>query len=117
VADITSLLRQRHRIREGELPDFRIMLMSEMMSDRERDDEDDDVAPDGGRGDLHAGGRHRDHEHHAGLGGGAHAGIGLRMAIGARQQDILLQFLMEAVVLAIIAGLIGMALGGELRAA
>jgi putative ABC transport system permease protein len=33
------------------------------------------------------------------------------MAVGARRQDILLQFLMEAVVLSSIAGLIGMALG------
>ncbi|WP_410970498.1 hypothetical protein, partial [Salmonella sp. SAL4458] len=32
VTDITSLLRQRHRIRENEVADFRIMLMSEMMS-------------------------------------------------------------------------------------
>jgi putative ABC transport system permease protein len=32
VTEITSLLRQRHRIRDGELADFRIMLMSEMMS-------------------------------------------------------------------------------------
>jgi ABC-type antimicrobial peptide transport system permease subunit len=37
--------------------------------------------------------------------------IGLRMAVGARRQDIMMQFLMEAVVLATIAGLIGMALG------
>jgi ABC-type antimicrobial peptide transport system permease subunit len=37
--------------------------------------------------------------------------IGLRLAVGARQQDILVQFLMEAVVLAIFAGLIGMAVG------
>jgi putative ABC transport system permease protein len=32
VSDITSLLRQRHRIRDSEPADFRIMLMSEMMS-------------------------------------------------------------------------------------
>jgi putative ABC transport system permease protein len=37
--------------------------------------------------------------------------IGLRMAIGAREKDILLQFLTEAVVLSLMGGLIGIAFG------
>ena len=37
--------------------------------------------------------------------------IGVRMAIGARRWDILLQFLLEAVIMSIIGGLIGVALG------
>jgi len=37
--------------------------------------------------------------------------IGLRMAVGARQRDILMQFLVEAMVLAGIGGVIGVALG------
>ncbi|OGP59312.1 MAG: multidrug ABC transporter substrate-binding protein [Deltaproteobacteria bacterium RBG_13_61_14] len=37
--------------------------------------------------------------------------IGLRMAVGARRQDILMQFLVEAVALAASGGLIGIALG------
>jgi putative ABC transport system permease protein len=37
--------------------------------------------------------------------------IGLRMAVGARRQDILLQFLVEAVVLAAAGGVIGIGLG------
>ena len=37
--------------------------------------------------------------------------IGIRKALGARRQDILLQFLIEAVVLSVIGGLIGISLG------
>jgi putative ABC transport system permease protein len=36
--------------------------------------------------------------------------IGIRMAIGAREGDILLQFLVEAVVLSLLGGLAGLAL-------
>ena len=38
--------------------------------------------------------------------------IGLRKAIGATQQDILLQFMIEAVILSVTGGLIGIILGG-----
>ena len=37
--------------------------------------------------------------------------IGLRMAIGARGSDVLLQFLVEAIVISLFGGLIGIALG------
>jgi putative ABC transport system permease protein len=37
--------------------------------------------------------------------------IGLRMAVGARGRDILLQFLIEAVTLALLGGIIGTGLG------
>ena len=37
--------------------------------------------------------------------------IGIRLAIGARERDILLQFLVEAVVLSVLGGLLGTGLG------
>ncbi len=40
--------------------------------------------------------------------------IGLRKAVGARGQDVLLQFLVEAVVLSVTGGVVGMALGAGL---
>jgi putative ABC transport system permease protein len=38
--------------------------------------------------------------------------IGLRMAVGARRKDILSQFLIEAVTLCVLGGLIGLLIGG-----
>ncbi|MFN7309665.1 MAG: ABC transporter permease, partial [bacterium] len=38
-------------------------------------------------------------------------GIGLRMAVGARARDILRQFLVEAITLSMLGGLVGIALG------
>ncbi len=37
--------------------------------------------------------------------------IGLRQALGARQSDVLLQFLLEAVILSLVGGMVGVALG------
>ena len=57
----------------------------------------------------HRGG-YRDHEHPAGLGEGADAEIGIRRAIGARRGTILGQFLCEAVMVAVVGGVVGIAL-------
>ncbi|HLY11502.1 MAG TPA: ABC transporter permease [Planctomycetota bacterium] len=109
--DITTLLRQRHRLRDKEESDFRILTMSEMASTMTQTSRVMTVLLAfiasisllvGGIGIMNimlVSVVERTRE------------IGLRMAVGARRQDILLQFLMEAVVLASFAGAIGMALG------
>jgi putative ABC transport system permease protein len=42
--------------------------------------------------------------------------IGLRMAVGARGRDILLQFLLESVVISAVAGILGIGLGAAASA-
>jgi putative ABC transport system permease protein len=37
--------------------------------------------------------------------------IGIRLAVGARRRDVLMQFLVEALVLSLLGGLVGIALG------
>jgi len=110
-ADITTLLRQRHRLRDKEDSDFRILPMSEIASTMSQTSRVMTVLLAfiasisllvGGIGIMNimlVSVVERTRE------------IGLRMAVGARRQDILLQFLMESVVLSSFAGLIGMALG------
>jgi putative ABC transport system permease protein len=112
VADrISSLLRTRHKIQPGDPDDFMVRTMEEMASVRVQATQTMTSLLAGIAGvSLLVGGigimnimlvsvTERTRE------------IGLRMAIGARSRDVLLQFLVEAVVLSLFGGGIGIAMG------
>jgi putative ABC transport system permease protein len=112
VADsIATLLRTRHKIQPGEPDDFMVRTMEEMASVRKEATQTMTALLASIAGvSLLVGGigimnimlvsvTERTRE------------IGLRMAIGARSRDVLMQFLVEAVVLSLFGGGIGIALG------
>jgi putative ABC transport system permease protein len=112
VADnIATLLRTRHQIQAGEPDDFMVRTMEEMASVRKEATQTMTALLASIAGvSLLVGGigimnimlvsvTERTRE------------IGLRMAIGARGRDVLMQFLVEAVVLSLFGGGIGIALG------
>ena len=112
VADtIATLLRGRHKIQPGDPDDFMVRTMEEMASVRKEATQTMTALLASIAGvSLLVGGigimnimlvsvTERTRE------------IGLRMAIGARGRDVLLQFLVEAVVLSLFGGGIGIALG------
>jgi putative ABC transport system permease protein len=112
VADrISTLLRVRHKIRGGDPDDFMVRTIEEMASVRKEATQTMTALLASIAGvSLLVGGigimnimlvsvTERTRE------------IGLRMAIGARGRDVLLQFLVEAVVLSLVGGAIGIALG------
>ncbi|OGA22804.1 MAG: multidrug ABC transporter substrate-binding protein [Betaproteobacteria bacterium RIFCSPLOWO2_02_FULL_67_26] len=108
---IKSLLRQRHRIQPGQEDDFNLRNLSEVLAAREESSRIMTLLLAavasvsllvGGIGIMNimlVSVTERTRE------------IGLRMAVGARARDILSQFLVEAVTLALIGGLLGIALG------
>ena len=111
ISEITSLLRERHRLREGDPDDFTIRDMTEMMKALSSTS---DLMKTlllvvalislvvGGVGIMNimlVSVTERTHE------------IGLRMAVGARARDILLQFLLEAVILCLAGGAFGILFG------
>jgi putative ABC transport system permease protein len=116
VADITEVLRARHRLAPNEASDFRILSMAEMASQGMQMQQTMSALLAGIASiSLLVGGigimnimlvsvTERTRE------------IGLRLAVGARGRDILQQFLVEAVLLTGLAGLIGMALGAGVSA-
>ena len=108
---IRDLLRVRHKIVPGDTDDFMVRTLEEMASVRTETTKTMTTLLAGIAGvSLMVGGigimnimlvsvTERTRE------------IGLRMAIGARGKDVLLQFLVEAVVISLFGGLVGIALG------
>ena len=109
--EITHILRSTHKIAEGADDDFEVMTMEEMLTSMSQITGFLTILLSIVAGiSLVVGGigimnimyvtvTERTRE------------IGLRMAIGARQRDILLQFLLESVVLSVLGGLIGIVFG------
>ena len=109
--EVTSLLRQRHRIGAGQDDDFSVRNLSEMLSLAESATRIMSLLLGGiASVSLVVGGigimnimlvsvTERTRE------------IGIRMAVGARERDILSQFLIEAVLLALTGGAIGIVIG------
>jgi putative ABC transport system permease protein len=110
-SEIRNLLRQRHRLQPGQEDDFAMRNLAEVLSAREESSRVMTLLLAavasvsllvGGIGIMNimlVSVTERTRE------------IGLRMAVGARARDILNQFLVEAVTLALIGGLLGVALG------
>lgn len=109
--EIQKLLRDRHRLREGQPDDFRLRNMTEMAQAQEASIRTFTTLLAaiaavsllvGGIGIMNimlVSVTERTRE------------IGLRMAVGARPIDILLQFLIEALALSLVGGLIGASIG------
>jgi putative ABC transport system permease protein len=109
--EINDLLNQRHRIVGGKEPDFTVRNLSEILAVAEQSSKAMSLLLGavasislivGGIGIMNimlVSVTERTRE------------IGIRMAIGAKKNDILLQFLTEAVLLTVMGGLIGIALG------
>ncbi len=74
VAPITSLLRERHRIRTGDDDDFLIRTQADIADLAESDAVHHDLSAGRHCLGFAAGRRHRDHEHHAGVGDRADPG-------------------------------------------
>jgi putative ABC transport system permease protein len=108
---IRELLRQRHRLQPGQEDDFQVRIMSEMFAAQEESARIMTMLLAaiasvsllvGGIGIMNimlVSVTERTRE------------IGIRMAVGARSKDILAQFLVEAVTLAIAGGLAGIVIG------
>jgi putative ABC transport system permease protein len=108
---ITTLLRQRHRLQPGTEDDFTVRTLSEMMATAEESSRVMTILLGsvalvcllvGGIGIMNimlVSVTERTRE------------IGIRMAVGAQGGDILLQFLIEAVILSVSGGLLGIGVG------
>jgi len=114
--EINDLLRQRHRIRPGQPDDFYVRNIAQFLEARAKSERTMSLLLAavagisllvGGIGIMLVSVTERTRE------------VGLRMAVGARGRDILLQFVTEAVVVSLIGGAVGVVLGfgGSLAAA
>jgi putative ABC transport system permease protein len=111
VEQVTALLRQRHRLQPWQEDDFTVRNLSEVFAAQEESARTMSLLLGaiasvsllvGGIGIMNimlVSVTERTRE------------IGIRMAVGARERDILTQFLIEAVTLALIGGIVGIALG------
>jgi putative ABC transport system permease protein len=111
VSDIASILRERHHLKPGREDDFSIQNQMDILRAEQETSETFTMLLGGIAAiSLLVGGvgilaimlisiKERTKE------------IGLRRALGARKKDILLQFLMEALVLSLAGGIIGVVLG------
>jgi putative ABC transport system permease protein len=111
IADVTALLRQRHKIADGQENDFRVRNYTEIQESANAQTETLSlllggialislvVGAIGIANVMLVSVTERTRE------------IGIRIAIGARGRDVLFQFLTEAVVLAASGGLVGLAVG------
>jgi putative ABC transport system permease protein len=111
VADIASILRERHHLKPGREDDFSIQNQMDILRAEQETSETFTMLLGGIAAiSLLVGGvgilaimlisiKERTRE------------VGLRRALGARKRDILLQFLMEALVLSLAGGIIGAAIG------
>ena len=112
--DVTEILRTNHKLKEGDLQDFRIMSLEEATS---RVDSVMNILTlllsciagisllVGGIGIMnimYVSVTERTRE------------IGLRMSVGARTVDIMSQFLIEAILISVTGGLIGVLIGGSI---
>ena len=109
--EVTDLLRERHRIRPGTPDDFYVRNVAQFLEARAKSERTMSVLLAAVAGiSLLVGGigimnimlvsvTERTRE------------VGLRMAVGARSRDILLQFVTEAVAVSLIGGVMGVALG------
>ncbi len=109
--EINALLKQRHRIMNGKEPDFSVRNLSEILAVAEQSAKAMSLLLGavasislivGGIGIMNimlVSVTERTRE------------IGIRMAIGAKKNDILLQFLTEAVLLTVMGGLVGITIG------
>ena len=117
--EVTEILQRRHRIRPGQADDFRVRNVAQMLDARAQSERIMSILLASVAGiSLLVGGigimnimlvsvTERTRE------------IGLRMAVGARSRDILLQFVTEAVAVSLIGGAIGVVIGlaGSIAAA